>query len=90
MATLSSASETGGTDTGGAGGGSDTGGSSGSGSGSGGGAGGGGGGSIAATGTQVGAIGLGSLALLSTGSALVLHMRRRGLLTFDGDTPQHR
>lgn len=81
-------SDAGGTDTGGAGGGSDTGGSSGSGSG--GGTGGGGGGSMAATGTQVGAIGLASLALLSAGSALVLHMRRRGLLTFGGDTPQHR
>ncbi|SEE36959.1 hypothetical protein SAMN05216489_06364 [Streptomyces sp. 3213] len=48
-------------------------------------------GSMAATGAQVGAIGLASLAFLAAGSALVLHMRRKGLLTFgNGDTPQHR
>ncbi|MEU9345973.1 hypothetical protein AB0D74_32685 [Streptomyces sp. NPDC048278] len=82
-----SASDSSGTDTGGTGsGGSDTGGSTGGdtgGSGS-------GGGSMAATGAQVGAIGLASLAFLSAGGALVLHMRRKGLLTFGGDTPQHR
>ncbi|MGY5060639.1 hypothetical protein ACWDFR_42330 [Streptomyces sp. 900105755] len=81
-----SASDSGGTDTGGTGGGgSDTGGSTGGatgGSGS-------GGGSMASTGAQVGAIGLASLALLSAGGALVLHMRRKGMLTFGGDTPQH-
>jgi hypothetical protein len=48
-------------------------------------------GSMAATGTEAGAIGLAALAFLAAGSALVLHMRRRGLLTFGtGDTPQHR
>lgn len=82
-----SASDSSGTDTGGTGsGGSDTGGSTGGdtgGSGS-------GGGSMASTGAQVGAIGLASLAFLSAGGALVLHMRRKGLLTFGGDTPQHR
>ncbi|MFJ8490573.1 Ig-like domain-containing protein [Streptomyces sp. NPDC094038] len=81
-----SASDSGGTDTGGTGGGSDTGGSTGGdtgGSGS-------GGGSMASTGAQAGAIGLASLAFLSAGGALVLHMRRKGLLTFGGDTPQHR
>ncbi|MGW3288063.1 hypothetical protein ACWDR3_25865 [Streptomyces sp. NPDC001002] len=72
-----------GTDTGGSdSGGSDTGGSSG-------GSGGGTGGSMAATGTQIGAIGLASLAFLSAGGALVLHMRRKGLLSFGSDTPQH-
>ncbi|MBK3571814.1 hypothetical protein [Streptomyces sp. MBT62] len=69
--------DSGGSDTGGT-----TGGDSGTGSAS---------GSMAATGTQIGAIGLASLAFLAAGSALVLHMRRRGLLTFGhGDTPQHR
>ncbi|MFB7494262.1 hypothetical protein ACFC09_06060 [Streptomyces sp. NPDC056161] len=82
-----SATDTGGTDTGGTGnGGTGTGGLSGGDSG---GSGSGGGGSMASTGAQVGAIGLASLALLSAGSALVLHMRRKGLLTFGGDTPQH-
>ncbi|MGW3949902.1 Ig-like domain-containing protein [Streptomyces sp. NPDC004752] len=86
-ASESGGTDSGGTDTGGAGsGGSDTGGSSGGGAGGSGG----GGGSMASTGAQVGAIGLASLALLSAGSALVLHMRRKGLLTFGGDTPQHR
>ncbi|MFD4597231.1 hypothetical protein ACFWPQ_04260 [Streptomyces sp. NPDC058464] len=80
-----SASDSSGTDTGGTGsGGSDTGGSNGGDSG-----GSGGGGSMASTGAQVGAIGLASLAFLSAGGALVLHMRRKGLLTFGGDTPQH-
>ncbi|MEU9447583.1 hypothetical protein [Streptomyces sp. NPDC048277] len=84
-----SASDTGGTGTGGTGsGGSDTGGSSGGGSS--GGSGSGTGGSMASTGAQIGAIGLASLAFLSAGGALVLHMRRKGLLTFGGDTPQHR
>ncbi|WP_141314148.1 Ig-like domain repeat protein [Streptomyces spinoverrucosus] len=46
-------------------------------------------GSMASTGAQVGAIGLTALALLCAGSALVLHMRRKGLLSFGGDTPQH-
>ncbi|MER5793502.1 hypothetical protein [Streptomyces sp. NPDC001980] len=81
-----SASDSSGTDTGGTGsGGSDTGGSTGGdtgGSGS-------GGGSMASTGAQIGAIGLASLAFLSAGGALVLHMRRKGMLTFGGDTPQH-
>ncbi|MFF7978097.1 hypothetical protein ACFZDK_03060 [Streptomyces sp. NPDC007901] len=80
-----SASDSGGTDTGGTGGGSDSGGGASGGSG-----GSGGGGSMASTGAQVGAIGLASLAFLSAGGALVLHMRRKGLLTFGGDTPQHR
>ncbi|MFF4748716.1 hypothetical protein ACWD5R_02385 [Streptomyces sp. NPDC002514] len=80
-----SATDTSGTGSGGTGsGGADPGGLSGGDSG-----GGGGGGSMASTGAQVGAIGLASLALLSAGSALVLHMRRKGLLTFGGDTPQH-
>ncbi|MEV7736815.1 hypothetical protein AB0O75_32800 [Streptomyces sp. NPDC088921] len=78
-----SASDTSGTGTsGGDGGGSDTGGTTGGDSG--------GTGTMAATGTQVGAIGLTALALLSAGAALVLHMRRRGLLTFGEDSPQHR
>ncbi|WP_210593898.1 Ig-like domain-containing protein [Streptomyces sp. GESEQ-35] len=79
-ATDSAGNDDGGTDTGGAAGG-DTGGDTG-GSGT-------GGGSMASTGAQVGAIGLTALALLCAGSALVLHMRRKGLLTFGGDTPQH-
>ncbi|MFI9763022.1 hypothetical protein ACIHFB_34440 [Streptomyces sp. NPDC051963] len=70
----------GGTDTGGAAGGDTGGDTGGSGTGS---------GSMASTGAQVGAIGLTALALLCAGSALVLHMRRKGLLTFGGDTPQH-
>ncbi|MGX9883682.1 hypothetical protein [Streptomyces sp. NPDC002276] len=78
-ATPTDGSSTGGSDTGGT-----TGGDSGTGSSS-------GSGSMAATGAQVGAIGLASLAFLAAGSALVLHMRRKGLLTFgNGDTPQHR
>ncbi|WP_089099184.1 Ig-like domain repeat protein [Streptomyces hyaluromycini] len=81
-----SASDSSGTDTGGTGsGGSDTGGSTGGDSGGSGS----GGGSMASTGAQVGAIGLASLAFLAAGGALVLHMRRKGLLTFGGDTPQH-
>ncbi|MBG0852925.1 Ig-like domain repeat protein [Streptomyces spinoverrucosus] len=68
--------DSGGTDSGGAAGG-DTGGT------------GTGGGSMASTGAQVGAIGLTALALLCAGAALVIHMRRKGLLAFDGDTPQH-
>lgn len=71
--------DSGGTDTGGTTGG-DTGGTGGTGGGT---------GSMASTGAQVGAIGLTALALLCAGSALVLHMRRRGLLTFGTDTPQH-
>ncbi|MET8983738.1 hypothetical protein ABZX85_50095 [Streptomyces sp. NPDC004539] len=65
-------------------GGSNSGGSdSGGGSGSGGAGGSGGtGGSMASTGTQAGAIGLTALALVSAGAAIVLHMRRRGLLSF--------
>ncbi|MFJ7075846.1 hypothetical protein [Streptomyces sp. NPDC098781] len=79
----------GGTDTGGTtGGGTDTGGAA-AGGGTGGDTGGTGTGSMAATGTQVGAIALTALALLTAGAALVLHMRRRGMLTFGGDTPQH-
>ncbi|MFG1669660.1 hypothetical protein [Streptomyces sp. Y7] len=79
----------GGTDTGGTnGGGGDTGGAAGGDTG--GGTGGGGGtGSMAATGTQVGALALTALALLSGGAAVVLHMRRRGMLTFGADTPRH-
>ncbi|MFF3754979.1 Ig-like domain repeat protein [Streptomyces sp. NPDC002018] len=42
----------------------------------------GGGGSLASTGTGVAAIGLGSLALLLVGAALVIAVRRKGLLTF--------
>ncbi|MFE9608678.1 Ig-like domain-containing protein [Streptomyces sp. NPDC006012] len=76
-ATDTSATDTGGADTGGLSGGGGSGGGSG------------GGGSMASTGAQAGTIGLASLALLSAGSALVLHMRRKGLLTFGGDTPQH-
>ncbi|MFF3845007.1 hypothetical protein [Streptomyces sp. NPDC002328] len=81
--------------TGGAGGASGTGGggSGGSGGGTGGGAGTGGTsptGSMAATGAQVGAIGLTALAFVAGGAALVLHMRRRGLLAFGDDSPQHR
>ncbi|GGN25139.1 Ig-like domain repeat protein [Streptomyces fuscichromogenes] len=80
-----SASDSGGTDTGGTGsGGSDDGGTTGGGTG-----GSGTGGSMAATGARIGALGLASLAFLSAGGALVLHMRRKGLLTFGGDTPQH-
>jgi hypothetical protein len=77
--------ESSGTPTGGSGSdGSDTGGTTGGDSGT-------GSGSMAATGTEVGAIGLASLAFLAAGSALVLHMRRKGLLAFgNGDTPQHR
>ncbi|MFJ5301530.1 hypothetical protein [Streptomyces sp. NPDC088350] len=76
-ATPTDGSTTGGSDTGGT-----TGGDNGTGTGT---------GSMAATGTQIGAIGLASLAFLAAGSALVLHMRRKGLLTFGGDdTPQHR
>ncbi|WP_158711551.1 hypothetical protein [Streptomyces xylophagus] len=76
-ATPTDGSTSGGSDTGGT-----TGGDSGTGTGT---------GSMAATGTQIGAIGLASLAFLAAGSALVLHMRRKGLLTFgNGDTPQHR
>ncbi|MFE7033405.1 hypothetical protein ACFU9Y_24105 [Streptomyces sp. NPDC057621] len=48
----------------------------------------GGGGSMAATGAQVGSVGLAALALLCAGAALVVHVRRKGLLTF-GDTPNH-
>ncbi|MFD3312844.1 hypothetical protein [Streptomyces sp. NPDC058694] len=48
----------------------------------------GGGGSMASTGAQVGSIGLAGLALLCAGAALVVHVRRKGLLTF-GDTPNH-
>lgn len=79
----------GGTDTGGStSGGSDTGGTTGGDSGTGTAT---GSGSMAATGTEAGAIGLASLAFLAAGSALVLHMRRKGLLAFgNGDTPQHR
>ncbi|MFI7291554.1 hypothetical protein ACIBRY_33655 [Streptomyces anulatus] len=63
---------------GGAAGGSDaSGGSGGGGSGS--------GGPLAATGSQVGAIGLGALALVSLGGALVIHVRRKGLLSFGGN-----
>ncbi|WP_405973761.1 hypothetical protein OG496_35060 [Streptomyces sp. NBC_00988] len=82
-------SASGGTDTGGStSGGSDTGGTTGGDGGTGTGS---GTGSMAATGTEAGAIGLASLAFLAAGSALVLHMRRKGLLTFGtGDTPQHR
>ncbi|MFD4028776.1 hypothetical protein ACFWRV_35475 [Streptomyces sp. NPDC058576] len=42
------------------------------------------GGPLAATGSQVGAIGLGALALVSLGVALVIHVRRKGLLSFGG------
>ncbi|CAL9574492.1 hypothetical protein [Streptomyces sp. enrichment culture] len=45
-------------------------------------------GSMASTGAQVGAVGLAALALVSAGAALVVHMRRKGLLAFGGDTPQ--
>lgn len=48
------------------------------------------GGTMASTGAEVGAVALTALALLSGGAALVLHMRRRGLLAFATDTPQHR
>ncbi|MFK0114662.1 hypothetical protein [Streptomyces sp. NPDC090994] len=48
------------------------------------------GGTMASTGAQVGAIALTALALLCAGAALVLHMRRKGLLAFGGTTPQHR
>ncbi|MGP2440502.1 Ig-like domain repeat protein [Streptomyces sp. JW3] len=71
-----------GSDGGGSGSDGDTGGSGGSGSGT--------GGVMASTGAQVGAVALTSLALLLAGAALVLHMRRRGLLAFGTDTPQHR
>ncbi len=62
-------------DSGGTAGGSDTsGGSAGGGSGAGGG--------LAATGSRIGAFGLGALALVSLGAALVIHVRRKGLLSF--------
>ncbi|GLJ87815.1 hypothetical protein GCM10017589_04150 [Streptomyces poonensis] len=81
--------DTGGTDNGGTdGGGTGTGGSTGGGTGGTGGTG--TGGSMASTGAQAGAVGLTALALLCAGSALVIHMRRKGLLAFGGDTPQHR
>ncbi|MFF0589401.1 Ig-like domain-containing protein [Streptomyces sp. NPDC003781] len=76
-----------GTDTAGADGGADGGADSGGTVGGGGGTGGGGtGGSMASTGAQVGAIGLAGLALVGAGAALVVHVRRRGLLSFGGDT----
>ncbi|MFD4225906.1 Ig-like domain-containing protein [Streptomyces sp. NPDC058545] len=78
-----SSGETGGDSAGADTGGTDTGGLSG---GSGGGS---GGGSMAATGAEVGAIGLSALALVCAGSALVIRMRRKGLLTFGGDSLQH-
>ncbi|GAA3297495.1 hypothetical protein GCM10020295_30280 [Streptomyces cinereospinus] len=73
----------GGTDSGGGAGG-DTGGTGGGTGGTGTGS-----GSMASTGAQVGTIGLTALALVCAGSALVVHMRRRGLPAFGGDTPQH-
>ncbi|MER7930391.1 hypothetical protein ABTY96_46035 [Streptomyces sp. NPDC096057] len=83
-------SASGGTDTGGStSGGTDTGGTTGGDSGTGTGTTT-GTGSMAATGTEAGAIGLASLAFLAAGAALVLHMRRKGLLAFGtDDTPQH-
>ncbi|MBT2412802.1 hypothetical protein J7I94_19935 [Streptomyces sp. ISL-12] len=75
-----SGTDNGGTDGGGSGG--DTGGSGTGTDGS--------GGTMASTGAQVGTIALTSLALLFGGAALVLHMRRKGLLAFPTDTPQHR
>lgn len=81
--TDSGGTDSGGTDSGGGTGGGDTGGS-----GSTGGSGG-GGGSMASTGAQAGAIGLTALALVSAGAALVIHMRRKGLLVFGDDSPQH-
>ncbi|MFD5702774.1 hypothetical protein ACFWJH_32840, partial [Streptomyces lasiicapitis] len=68
----------GGGDTGGGAGGGDVGGAGGSGDGAG------GGGSMASTGAQVGALGLGALALVSAGAALVFHVRRKGSLAFGG------
>ncbi|MFF1913280.1 Ig-like domain-containing protein [Streptomyces sp. NPDC058239] len=70
----SAGADTGGTDAGGLSGGGD---------------GGSGGGSMAATGAEAGVIGLSALALMCAGSALVIRMRRKGLLTFGGDSPQH-
>ncbi|MER5944299.1 Ig-like domain repeat protein [Streptomyces sp. NPDC001928] len=77
--------DTGGTDTGG----TTSGGAAGGGTGGDTGGTGGGTGSMASTGTQIGAIALTALALLCAGSALVLHFRRKGLLTFGGNTPRH-
>lgn len=73
----SAGTDTGGTDTGGLSGDGDGDGDSGS-----------GGGSMAATGAEVGAIGLSALALVCAGSALVIRMRRRSLLAF-GDSHRH-
>ncbi|MGW2278117.1 hypothetical protein [Streptomyces sp. NPDC001770] len=76
-----SGGDTGGSDTGG----SDTGGlgtDSGSGSGSGS-----GGGVLASTGAQLGTAALGGLALIAAGAALVVHVRRRGMLRFTA--PRH-
>ncbi|MFG2920661.1 hypothetical protein ACGFYA_03985 [Streptomyces sp. NPDC048305] len=39
-------------------------------------------GGLAATGSRIAAVGLGSLALLSLGAACVIHVRRKGLLSF--------
>ncbi|QIB43915.1 Ig-like domain-containing protein [Streptomyces aureoverticillatus] len=79
---------------GGGDGGGDTGGGAGGGDGDVGGAGGsgdgaGGGGAMASTGAQVGALGLGALALVSAGAALVFHVRRKGLLAFGGGASRH-
>ncbi|MDA5140690.1 hypothetical protein PEM37_04170 [Streptomyces sp. AD681] len=84
-----SPSASGGTGTAGADGGADGGADSGGTVGGGGVAGGGSGagGSMASTGAQIGAIGLAGLALVGAGAALVVHVRRRGLLSFGGDTP---
>ncbi|MER5555069.1 hypothetical protein ABT001_25925 [Streptomyces sp. NPDC002793] len=41
---------------------------------------------LASTGSRIAAIGLGSLALLSLGAALVIHVRRKGLLAFGTPT----
>ncbi|MFE5820109.1 Ig-like domain repeat protein [Streptomyces sp. NPDC056479] len=77
----STGADTGGTDTGGTGtGGTGTGGVTGGDTGT---------GSMASTGAQIGTIALTALALLCAGAALTLHIRRKGLLTFGGDTPRH-
>ncbi|RPE41226.1 hypothetical protein EDD90_4307 [Streptomyces sp. Ag109_O5-1] len=53
-------------------------------------------GAMASTGAQIGAYGAGAVALLCAGAALVVHVRRKGLLTFadvfgggNSDTPKH-
>ncbi|MGW0858925.1 hypothetical protein [Streptomyces sp. NPDC002690] len=46
-----------------------------------------GGGVLASTGAQLGTAALGGLALISAGAALVIHVRRRGMLHFG--TPRH-